>query len=304
MNHSVTTLTRPMAAPKPAHEPLVVIQAGQRGAVPLFCIAGAGASVSCFFDMSVGLPTSMPIFGLQARGVEGADAPYASVEEAAEAYVQAIRKVRPNGPYRVLGHSFGGWIALEVCLRLEAQGHAVDRLYVVDSRGPDTEATPKNIDRAAALDMLVELYNMALVRPVRLPPGSFQTLDDAAQLRLLHRELVASGLFHPNNPVQTLQGVVQVFHRNVATRYVPVSRRSGRTCLVNAVDGEPDREDHLARWSALAPATIEVLLPGNHITMLSGPHGHDFGRWLGQDLATPEGAAAPIGSTHANGGTR
>ena len=304
MIDSVTTLTRPPAVPKPAHEPLVIIQAGQRGAVPLFCIAGAGASVSSFFDMSVGLPASMPIYGLQARGVEGVAAPYASVEEAAEDYVRAIRKAQPNGPYRVLGHSFGGWIAFEVCCRLEAQGHAVDRLYIVDSRGPDTEATPKNVDRAAALDMLVELYNMALAHPVRLPAGTFQKLDATAQLRVLHRELVAAGLFHPNNPVQTLQGVVQVFHRNVDTRYMPAAQRPGRTCLVNAVDGEPDREQHLARWSALAPNAAEVLLPGNHITMLSGAHGRAFGSWLSQDLATRDGATASLSSTNALGGTK
>jgi thioesterase domain-containing protein len=290
---SVTTLTRPQVATKPAHEPLVVIQAGQRGAVPLFCIAGAGASVSCFFDMSVGLPAGMPLYGLQARGVEGSDVPYATVEEAAEAYVRAIRKVRPDGPYRLLGHSFGGWIAFEVSCRLEALGHPVDRLYIVDSRGPDTEATPRHVDRAAALDMLVELYNMALAHPVRLAPGVFRQLDEAAQLRLLHRELVAAGLFHPNNPVQTLQGVVRVFHRNVDTRYMPACRRAGRTCLVNAVDGEPDRAQHLARWAGLAPAAEPVLLPGNHITMLSGPHGRAFGNWLAQDLARPDATAVP-----------
>jgi thioesterase domain-containing protein len=301
MIDSVTLPTRPTAAARrPAHEPLVAIQAGQRGAVPLFCIAGAGASVSSFFDLSVGLPASLPLYGLQARGVEGSDEPYASVEEAAEAFVQAIRKTRPTGPYRLLGHSFGGWIAFEVACRLEAQGQAVERLYIVDSRGPDTDPTPRHIDRAAALDLLVGLYNLALPHPVRLPAGTFQRLDEHAQLRVLHRELVASGLFHPNNPVQTLEGVVRVFHRNVDTRYLPAWRRRGHTCLVNAVEGEPDRERHLAHWSQLAPAVGEVLLPGNHITMLSGPHGRAFGHWLGEDLAR----TAPVTATEANGSTR
>ena len=41
----------------------------------------------------------------------------------------------PHAPFRLLGYSFGGLLALELALKLEAEGHE-GKLYLVDS-APD-----------------------------------------------------------------------------------------------------------------------------------------------------------------------
>jgi arthrofactin-type cyclic lipopeptide synthetase C len=61
------------------YDPLVVLQPGRVGAVPLFCIAGAGASVSGFFEVAGKMPEHLPLIGLQARGLDGAAEPFVSV---------------------------------------------------------------------------------------------------------------------------------------------------------------------------------------------------------------------------------
>jgi thioesterase domain-containing protein len=51
----------------------------------------------------------------------------------ADCYVQAIRKVQPNGPYRLLGWSFGGIVLQEMAAQLEAQGEPLDFGILLDS---------------------------------------------------------------------------------------------------------------------------------------------------------------------------
>lgn len=57
---------------------------------------------------------------VQHRGLDGGAEPFSLVETAAQAYLDAIDKVQPEGPVHLLGHSFGGWIVFEMAARLNA----------------------------------------------------------------------------------------------------------------------------------------------------------------------------------------
>ncbi|WP_082621416.1 thioesterase domain-containing protein [Bordetella sp. N] len=56
-----------------------------------------------------------------------------SLAELASDYAERIRRVQPKGPYRLLGWSIGGEIAARVAQVLEAQGHHVALLALLDS---------------------------------------------------------------------------------------------------------------------------------------------------------------------------
>jgi thioesterase domain-containing protein len=94
------------------------------------------------------LAPEQPIYGLQARGLAGnagqageaaAAVLPSTIEEMAAEYVERLRAERPDGPYRVLGWSFGGLVAHAVATRLQRDGLEVDRLVIVDSYPPDHE---------------------------------------------------------------------------------------------------------------------------------------------------------------------
>lgn len=73
-----------------------------------------------------------PLLGLQVPGLDGSDLP----EDAGglvEVYVSALRTVRPEGPYALLGWSLGGVLAHRVATRLVADGEVVEALVLVDS---------------------------------------------------------------------------------------------------------------------------------------------------------------------------
>ncbi|MGP4112117.1 amino acid adenylation domain-containing protein [Streptomyces sp. 4N509B] len=107
---------------------------------PLFCVHPAGGLSWCYAGLLRHLPSRVPVFGLQARGL-GADAPElpGSFEEMITSYVARIRATQPAGPYRLLGWSIGGALAHAVAVRLRALGEAVTLLAMLDSRPIDPE---------------------------------------------------------------------------------------------------------------------------------------------------------------------
>ncbi|MBT2761410.1 thioesterase domain-containing protein, partial [Paenibacillus sp. ISL-20] len=49
-------------------------------------------------------------------------------------YVNMILKLQPEGPYDLLGYSAGGNVTVEVAKKLEAMGHAVKHVILIDSK--------------------------------------------------------------------------------------------------------------------------------------------------------------------------
>lgn len=118
--------------------PLVLIQAGNKTKPPLFCIHGGGFNVLVYRELAMQLDSSQPVYGLQARGLDGIDIPIRDrLEDMAADYIQQIRTVQPKGPYYLSGLSNGGNIALEMAQQLIAQGEEIALLGLFDSYGPN-----------------------------------------------------------------------------------------------------------------------------------------------------------------------
>src|SRR5690606_38511458 len=58
---------------------------------PLFLVPGVGGSVLMFAQLAQRMPSAQPLFGLQPRGLDGVEDPFASIEEAATVYIAEMR---------------------------------------------------------------------------------------------------------------------------------------------------------------------------------------------------------------------
>ncbi|WP_341889825.1 amino acid adenylation domain-containing protein [Variovorax sp. YR752] len=94
-------------------------------ATPMFLVPGVGGNVLMFGKLAKLLGNDQPVYGLQARGLDGKEEPFRSIAEMAGSYVDEIRSARPHGPYLIGGTCTGGVIAYEVAQRLVAQGEQV-----------------------------------------------------------------------------------------------------------------------------------------------------------------------------------
>jgi thioesterase domain-containing protein len=114
-----------------AFAPVLYLQPeGQQA--PLFCIHGGVGLAWPYLALAPHLPADQPIIGLQAdRIMDGSPQPE-SIGDLAEGHLAKIRAIQPQGPYRLLGWSFGGYVAHEIAVRLQAAGDHVDFLGVLD----------------------------------------------------------------------------------------------------------------------------------------------------------------------------
>ncbi len=101
--------------------------------LPLFCIHAAHGNVLLYRDLAKRLGDDQPVYGLQAVGLDGQQAPLRTVEEMAARYVKEIRKVQPSGPYHLAGYCLGGNIAFEVAQQLHQQGEETALLALLDT---------------------------------------------------------------------------------------------------------------------------------------------------------------------------
>ncbi|MFJ8469203.1 non-ribosomal peptide synthetase, partial [Streptomyces swartbergensis] len=100
---------------------------------PLFCVHPAGGLSWCYMPFAQHVPEDLPVYGLQARGVDG-KAPFAgSMAEMAADYIEQMRAVQPTGPYHIVGYSFGAAPAHEIAVQLRERGEEVAALVIMDS---------------------------------------------------------------------------------------------------------------------------------------------------------------------------
>ncbi|NJL52309.1 MAG: non-ribosomal peptide synthetase, partial [Hydrococcus sp. SU_1_0] len=104
---------------------------------PLFLIHAVGGNVLSYRSVAAALGTERPIYGIQARGLDGQQAPLTSIEEMAISYLEEIKLIQPQGPYFLAGHSCGGFIAYEMAQQLLRRGERVAVLALFDTYGPN-----------------------------------------------------------------------------------------------------------------------------------------------------------------------
>jgi oxalate---CoA ligase len=101
---------------------------------PLFAVPGRPGYALRVLLLGRELGTSQPVYGLQPPGMDWPAAGIRALPEMAAHYLERIREIRPHGPYRLLGSSFGGLLAFEMAVQLERAGEEVDFLGMIDTK--------------------------------------------------------------------------------------------------------------------------------------------------------------------------
>jgi arthrofactin-type cyclic lipopeptide synthetase C len=269
------------------HQPLLRIQSGRAGHAPIFCVPGAGDSVTGFVGLTEALGRDWPIFGLQPRGLDGEAVPHSQVEAAARCYLQALEQECPSGPVHLVGHSFGGWVVFEMAARLQAQGREVASLTLIDSEAPGGNGVVgRPYTTTAALLRLIESMQVASGKSLGIDAVDFSGRDEVAQRRLLHGGMVGGGLLPARSSVEAMDGPARTYASALRTVYRPARRYEGVVRLVLAEDPTLDaagnqREQGLMveGWRGCV-GVLEVWYgPGNHFSLLKAPNVFSLAAW-------------------------
>ncbi len=256
-----------------AGEARVAISGSER-ARQVFCLPGAGANATAFLDLAAQARGRAGFTSLEAPALLGLDGPPPTLGEAAARYAEAILAVQADGPYHLIGHSFGGWVALQTARTLLQAGATVAPVLLVDSQAPRERG---HGDRAYALREYLALLEL------QLGPGRTHGLELAAllakspqaQARDIFHAMRGLGLLPANARLSSFEPVLAMFCRQCAIGYPRQPPFGGTAVLVRAVGGEGSNEEdaaELARWRECEPGLIAVDLPGcDHLSILKPP---------------------------------
>lgn len=132
-------------APTPLKQAEIILSSGYKSlwetAVPLkatgekdpfFCVHPIDGNVLCYNNLASAMGDAYPLYGLQAKGLDGIEDPHTTVPEMAQHYLSAIKEIQPRGPYNIGGWSAGGVVAYEIAQLFKKSGEEVN-LMIIDS---------------------------------------------------------------------------------------------------------------------------------------------------------------------------
>ncbi|MBL8279108.1 MAG: AMP-binding protein, partial [Pelomonas sp.] len=103
---------------------------------PLFLVHPGEGEVDYVRRLAAVLDPDLPLYALAATGLAPGETPLDDITEIARRYVNEVRAVQPDGPYRLGGWSAGGNIAYEMARQLIDAGATVSLLALIDSAPP------------------------------------------------------------------------------------------------------------------------------------------------------------------------
>jgi thioesterase domain-containing protein/acyl carrier protein len=266
------------AANLPRHPDVITLHAGG-DETPLFCFAGSGALALTFLPLSRHFP-ERPVYAFQAHGLEKRGIPDWSVPASARRFLETIRILRPRGPYLLVGHSFGGLVALEIARQLTEAGESVELVGLLDTYFPSSSGQLPTLAFATLPPAVPGVVARTLSRVHRNPRRS--TPSGRSVLRLSARRLraVAAGII-----VYSGQRQFDVFfdHGIIASHRYQVPRYQGKTLFAITHDN-PDRE----AWEKILPPSAPILeFPSEHTAMLREPHATSLAALIHAHLDDP-----------------
>ncbi|GAA5076119.1 non-ribosomal peptide synthetase [Lysobacter panacisoli] len=250
--------------------PLVAIRP-QGEQLPLFLVHAVGGNVLNYRPLADAMPAGIPVYGLQALGLDGRTAPIDSVEKMAERYVREIRAVQPHGPYHLAGGSMGGIIAYEMAQQLADAGETVGLLGLVDT---SAEFGIRYRDEARrGLSARVQrlrrrMQGQSLGERIATIGGVVNGRLQARQMRQQADQAREAGEALPHN---VRYAELEATHMRAYVKYV-VRPYPHSMVLFRAAEQPPELRDKPSLgWEHMVGGVEVVSIPGDHRVMIESP---------------------------------
>ncbi|MEB4209654.1 amino acid adenylation domain-containing protein, partial [Mycobacterium sp. 94-17] len=163
---SVRTLSRQVGVQSSAVE-VVPVEVLKQGTGVALCCIHHGLGLSWPYRL-LGKYLECPIVGINQVPLDKEEEPE-SIRIMAARYADRLQAVYPDGPYNLLGWSFGGVVAHEVAVELQRRGFIVQHLVMLDGKlNTDRIPTPQPVSEGQVLDFILRSNRLDI--PVQSEP--------------------------------------------------------------------------------------------------------------------------------------
>ena len=261
---------------------------------PLFLGPPGGGHVVCYHKLAALLAPSVPVFGLQARGIDDGQQPMATVEEIAAYFVAAARRAQPRGPYHLGGWSFGGLVAWEMGRQLAEAGDDVALVALLDTGVPDGRGRDEELlDHAKVMQRIVaDLAGWGVAGAVRV--GAIRHLPPREQALEAVRQVKVRSL--GESRVDEILALTAVRRANLGAlvSYRPPAWEAPLTYFRTAGSERAlPRDNAVEFWQSRARGAFTLhRVSGSHGTILQSPYVSDVADRLAAAVRGPNHATA------------
>ena len=261
---------------------------------PLFLINAVGTGMLAYKLLARYLNPEQPVYGIRALGMDDNRLPHNRIGDMAEAYIQEIRTVQPEGPYFLAGLCTGGTVAFEMAHRLVAQGSKIAFLGLIDSTArpvltkPGSELEESNDNSATLFERYIK-HNFALrglnnlVGVVANPQLKLEDkISFAAEMgQQLYKKtkdklevLTYNQETSQNLPYPLRRSRVYNAGIDALLNHTPTVYKGEKVILFRAPDNpEHVSQNHQLGWNEFVTGELEVHeVLGDQTTMLFEPH--------------------------------
>ncbi len=263
---TIATLARLLEQPAlPRFSPFVQVKPGREW--PPILIAHGLGGLANFSKLANHIRTGHPIYGIQAKGVDGMEEPFDRIEDMAQSYLDALPDLQSQGPYLLIGYSFGGLVALEMAQRLSKEGKTVGLLAMVDSY-PD----PRYLTAGQRIRLIAQRARRHISEIGHKPVSEVVSNAVPGLKRRLHIP-GSSGRDNrlpprPRLSFEETTGYVKQKDYTALAHYQPKAY-SGKIKFVKGVNDTYFPGDPAAVWTGWAPDFEVENVPGSHQNMVT-----------------------------------
>jgi nonribosomal peptide synthetase DhbF len=267
--------------------PILTLRDGDR-AHPIWFIPPVHGNSLCYFELARRMAPGDACFGLQVPGLDDDATPFDNLHALAKHLVSIVRKVQPQGPYRLVGWSLGGTVAHHMSVELQRQEAEVSALVMIAA------TPPTEVHFVEARQVLGE-YNVWKICHMYGSQMSFSTggrvdlpahyakykdLDDARAIAQLTEELGQKGMFTSDLTtaevgrwVRVFQASLRGFHYTDATTKYRGNALHIQTMHHNPFHGTPmvDRKLPSGDWLQHVEQLTVWKIPGDHLNLMTRP---------------------------------
>ncbi|MEI6278564.1 MAG: amino acid adenylation domain-containing protein [Verrucomicrobiae bacterium] len=244
-------------------EPVLAVIHAEGAGTPLFCIHAGDGGILVYKKLMPYLDGGRPVLAIESPGLHADEKFHVpGIEETATLYLDSVRRRQPHGPYLLAGYSYGGTVAYEMALQLQAVGEEVALLALFDTATPDVkmikaglaERLRRHLQRKGAHGLFDRTFQTLVYFSGRLSRRALPVQDETAEV-------------HSDDRRRELREA----HAKAMSAYSP-GRYAGKLTLFRASDHggsifDPPRD---MGWSGLVDELDVIPASGSHISLFDG----------------------------------
>jgi thioesterase domain-containing protein len=258
---------------------------------PIYIIPGTGGRCERFKILARTLEKTYSVYGINLMGTLRGESPLLTIRQIAAKNLEWILNFQPQGPYYLIGHSFGALIMYEMVLLLEQELREPGFNVVLDQSIKVIPNPPQDLDKGLVVLGLVKDYfeSFRIIGPP-YPEWTDELIDDLDTAPMESMVPYVASFVSEKLPklaptIEYVSRLINLRFYNSMMGFYPMGNLTSEVIVMRAKNQDwGDLDDYLG-WSLYAKNVKSLVVPGTHHDMMYGKNVRYISQYLQQRIA-------------------